>query len=88
MNVLDELEIEINPTKKKKAKKRFKAKKATKISDIAELVLKGDDFFLEESDLSLQDDTYIIQFDLEKKEDKKSVEQTTIQLFLRKKNQK
>ena len=69
MNILEELEI--NPTKKKKAKKRFKAKKATKISDIAELVLKGDDFFLEESDLSLQDDTYIIQFDLEKKEEKK-----------------
>lgn len=57
--------------KKDKPKKRFKAKKATKISDIAEIIGKGEDFFLEESDLSIQDDNYIIQFDLEKEEEEK-----------------
>lgn len=51
--------------------RRFKAKKATKISSIAEQLNAGEDFFLEESDLSIQDEQYIIQFDLEKEDEKK-----------------
>lgn len=53
--------------------KKFKAKKVTKISEIAEKVKAGEDFFLEESDLSLQDDTYLVQFDLEKEDKEKRV---------------
>jgi len=70
MDSLGEMMDEIS-NKKKKKPKRFKAKTATKVSEIAEKIMAGEEFFLEESDLSIQDDQYSIQFDLEKQEEEK-----------------
>ena len=46
--------------------RKFKLKSAKAISEMALKFMEGDEVFIEESDLSLQDDKYLLQFELQK----------------------
>ena len=52
-------------------KKRFNVTKVTRLSELAEKFNSGEEAFIEESDLTLQDDSYIVQLDMEKEDKQK-----------------